>query len=52
MRITLRKTPTTLRERTVARTMRPDFGGVEDDWFVEADEGRPSTEAHAGVERS
>jgi SAM-dependent methyltransferase len=52
MRITLRKTPTTLRERTVARTMRPDFGGVEDDWFVEADEGHPSTEAHAGVERS
>jgi SAM-dependent methyltransferase len=31
MRLTLRKVATTLRERTVARTMRPDFGGVEED---------------------
>ena len=31
MRVTLRKIPTTLRERTVARTMRADFGGVDED---------------------
>jgi SAM-dependent methyltransferase len=43
MRMTLRKIPTTLRERTVARTMRPDFGGVEDDLDVAA----APQEAHA-----
>lgn len=31
MKLSLRKIETTLRERTVARTMRPDFGGVQDD---------------------
>jgi SAM-dependent methyltransferase len=31
MRVTLRKIETTARERTVARAMRPDFGGVDDD---------------------
>lgn len=38
MRITLRKIATTLRERTVARTMRPDFGGIEDDLPWSADD--------------
>jgi SAM-dependent methyltransferase len=32
MKLSLRKIPTTLRERTTARTLRPDFGGVDDDW--------------------
>ncbi len=31
MKVTLRKVPTTLRERTVARAMRADFGGIPDD---------------------
>jgi len=31
MRVTLRKIATTPRERTVARTMRADFGGLESD---------------------
>lgn len=31
MKLTLRKIATTVRERTVARTMRPDFGGIDSD---------------------
>ena len=31
MRVRLRKMPTTLRERMVARMMRPDFGGIPED---------------------
>ncbi len=31
MKVTLRKVATTLRERTVARTMQADFGGLDDD---------------------
>lgn len=31
MRVTLKKVPTSARERTVARTMQADFGGLEDD---------------------
>jgi len=31
MKLTLRKVATTVRERTVARTMRPDFGGIDSD---------------------
>jgi SAM-dependent methyltransferase len=31
MRVTLAKVSTSARERTIARTMRPDFGGIEDD---------------------
>jgi SAM-dependent methyltransferase len=33
MRVKLRKVATTPRERTQARLMQPDFGGVEDDFF-------------------
>jgi hypothetical protein len=33
MRVRLTKVSTTLHERSVARTMRPDFGGVESDPF-------------------
>jgi hypothetical protein len=37
MRVTLRKIFTTPRERAVARTMRPDFGGLEsDDVFADS----------------
>lgn len=32
MRVTLRKIATSPRERTIARTMRADFGGAIDDW--------------------
>lgn len=32
MRVVLRKVETTLRERTVARTMQPDFGGIDEDF--------------------
>lgn len=32
MRVVLRKVATSPRERTIARTMRPDFGGVDEDW--------------------
>jgi SAM-dependent methyltransferase len=35
MRVTLEKVSTNLRERTIARMMRPDFGGIDDD--LEAD---------------
>jgi hypothetical protein len=31
MRVSLAKVATTAHERTVARTMQPDFGGLEDD---------------------
>lgn len=31
MKLTLRKVPTTLRERTTARVMQADFGGLDDD---------------------
>lgn len=31
MKVDLRKVATTVRERTLARAMRPDFGGVDDD---------------------
>lgn len=31
MRVALRKVETTVHERTVARTMRPDFGGLDED---------------------
>jgi hypothetical protein len=31
MRVVLKKVATTLRERTTARTMRADFGGIDDD---------------------
>jgi len=34
MRVTLRKIATTPRERTTARTMRADFGGLDDDQFA------------------
>ncbi|MGN6527626.1 MAG: methyltransferase domain-containing protein [Burkholderiaceae bacterium] len=37
MRVTLRKIATTPRERTVARTMRADFGGLDDDLPLAAD---------------
>ena len=33
MKLTLRKIATSVRERTVARTMRPDFGGIDSDDF-------------------
>ena len=32
MRVTLRRTPTSPRERTLARAQRADFGGIDDDW--------------------
>jgi SAM-dependent methyltransferase len=32
MRVVLRKVETTARERTTARTLQPDFGGVDGDW--------------------
>jgi len=32
--VTLRKIATTPRERTTARTMRADFGGLDDDQFA------------------
>ncbi|MDO9073261.1 MAG: hypothetical protein Q7U73_08335 [Rubrivivax sp.] len=36
MKVTLRKAPTTLRERTTARVMQADFGGLDDDlWPLE-----------------
>ena len=38
MRVTLRKIPTTPRERTVARTMRADFGGLDTDEMFADDE--------------
>lgn len=38
MRLSLRKVETTLKERTVARTMRPDFAGVADDRLPEWDD--------------
>jgi hypothetical protein len=34
MKVTLRKVATTPFERTVARTMQPDFGGIGDDLLV------------------
>lgn len=34
MRVVLRKIQTSLREKTVARTMRADFGGIDDDALV------------------
>ena len=49
MKLNLRKIATTLRERTLARTMRADFGGIEADdcWGEElpADEVAPSEAA-------
>ncbi|ODV11098.1 MAG: hypothetical protein ABT20_06650 [Rubrivivax sp. SCN 70-15] len=36
MRVTLRRIPTTLRERTVARAMQADFGGIDEDTPVKA----------------
>ena len=38
MRVALRKIPTTPRERTVARTMRADFGGLDTDEMFADDE--------------
>ena len=35
MRVLLRKVETTLRERTTARTMQADFGGLPEDWPIE-----------------
>ena len=37
MRVALRKVATTPRERTNARMMRADFGGLDDDQFADAD---------------
>jgi SAM-dependent methyltransferase len=34
MKLDLRKAATTVRERTVARAMRPDFGGIDEDMDV------------------
>lgn len=50
MKVTLRKIATTLRERTVARTMRADFGGIDTDdvWAVPDDGGGPAPEDAAG----
>ena len=42
MKVVLRKVETTARERTLARTMQPDFGGVEEDWPDEADADEPT----------
>jgi len=38
MRVALRKVATTPRERTTARMMRADFGGLDDDDQFAADE--------------
>ena len=40
MKLQLRKIATSLRERTTARVMRPDFGGLDEDW--PADEPAPA----------
>jgi hypothetical protein len=55
MRVKLRKIPTSPRERTIARTMRADFGGAieawrEDDAWIAAAEGElPLATAEAGA---
>ncbi len=38
MKLTLRKVATSPRERTTARVMRADFGGIDEDWPVPEDE--------------
>jgi SAM-dependent methyltransferase len=38
MRVVLTKTPTSMAERMTARTMRADFGGIEDDILFSAEE--------------
>ena len=47
MRVHLRKIATTPRERTTARTMRPDFGGIGDDEVVAAPVPAPREAAEA-----
>ncbi len=44
MRVTLRKVATTAHERTVARAMRPDFGGLPDDLPDDLTEGAGASE--------
>jgi SAM-dependent methyltransferase len=38
MRVVLRKVPTTAGERTLARTMQADFGGIDEDWLPQTPE--------------
>ncbi len=45
MQVLLRKVPTTVGERTVARVMRADFGGIEDDGFPESPAAPSATNA-------
>lgn len=45
MRVLLRKVPTTVGERTVARVMRADFGGIQDDGPADAPPARPVPQA-------
>ena len=42
MKLTLRKVETTPRERTLARAMRADFGGVDDDLMTSCTQDEPS----------
>ena len=50
MRVTLRKISTSPHERSVARAMRPDFGGIpDDDVFIEAPVARARTPVQSEV---
>jgi hypothetical protein len=50
MRVTLRKIATTPQERNRVRTVRADFGGIDDD-PVRAAASAPLASAHAPVAR-
>lgn len=47
MRVTLKKVATTPRERTLARTMQADFGGLDDDLMPALSDPMPHVEAQA-----